>query len=445
MWRKSSALRVVSSLFIFIPYRSLDPRDLSAVREKQGIGFVIPFLGDYWSSLGSHKTDSQTKSEGELDADERLRYSRHLLLPEVGPQGQRKFKRASVLLVGAGGLGSPAALYLAAAGVGRLGIADGDAVEASNLQRQVVHGSADIGRNKVVSARRRLNDLNPHVQVDEYEATLTSDNAYDIVAGYDIVLDGSDNFPTRYLINDACVLAGKPNVYGSVYRFEGQASVFDAKAGPCYRCLFPEPPAPGDVPSCAEGGVLGVVPGLIGLIQATETLKLILGEGESLVGRLLVFDALAMRFRELKLAKDDDCAVCGSHPTITALLADYPNFCQGVPADAGRMMDSVETIMPATLHRRLQDGAAVELLDVREPVEREIAKLPNTIEIPLRELEDRLGEIAPQAEIVVYCRTGVRSASAAQLLRKAGFRNVKSLHGGLHAWIDDVDPTLARY
>jgi len=368
-----------------------------------------------------------------------------LLLPEVGLDGQRKLKAASVLLVGAGGLGSPAALYLAAAGVGRLGIADGDSVEASNLQRQVIHGSADIGRHKVGSAHRRLNDLNPHVQVDEHRAALTSDNAADIVAGYDIVLDGSDNFPTRYLINDACVLADKPNVYGSVYRFEGQASVFDSKSGPCYRCLFPEPPAPGDVPSCAEGGVLGVVPGVIGLIQATETLKLILDAGETLVGRLLVFDGLAMRFRELKLAKDDQCAVCGSNPTITALLDDYPNFCQGVPADAARMTDSVETILPATLQRRLHEGASVELLDVREPVEREIAKLPNTIEIPLRELEDRLGEIAPQAEIVVYCRTGVRSATAVRLLRAAGFDNVKSLHGGLHAWIDDVDPTLARY
>ncbi|MDQ6768068.1 MAG: molybdopterin-synthase adenylyltransferase MoeB [Candidatus Eremiobacteraeota bacterium] len=380
----------------------------------------------------------------DLSRAELARYSRHLVLPEVGMAGQRKLKAASVLLVGAGGLGSPLGLYLAAAGVGRLGIVDDDHVDETNLQRQVIHSSASVGESKVQSAAQRINDLNPNVEVSTYPFRLDASRALGMVTEYDVTVDGSDNFPTRFLVNDACVLAGKPNVYGSVYRFEGQASVFDARRGPCYRCLFPQPPPAGSVPSCAEGGVLGVLPGIIGLIQATETIKLIIGAGNPLIGRLLIFDALDMRFASLSISKDDACPICSATPSITR-LRDEDVACDPLPADARRFADSDADITPRTLRAKLDRGESLELLDVREPVERDIAKLPNTREIPLGDLARHLDELPKDKEIVVYCRVGGRSAQAAQLLRAAGFSRVRNLLGGLHAWIDDVDPTLTRY
>ncbi len=378
----------------------------------------------------------------ELTREELQRYSRHLILPEIGLEGQRKLKAARVLLVGAGGLGSPLGLYLAAAGVGTLGIVDDDVVDETNLQRQVIHGTAALGESKVQSAARRIADLNPHVDVVSYPYRLSASNALDIVRGYDIVVDGSDNFTTRFLVSDACVLAGKPNVFGSVYRFEGQASVFDAQRGPCYRCVFPAPPPPGAVPSCADGGVLGVLPGIVGLIQATETMKLVAGIGESLVGRLLVFDALEMRFRTLKLIKDENCPACGPHATMTE-LHDEPVACETPSANGSEQRDG--SIDVKALRAKLDRGEQIEILDVREPVERDIARLANTLEIPLGELGERLGELPKDREIVVYCLTGNRSAQAARLLTEAGFANVRSLEGGIRAWTDEIDPTLARY
>lgn len=380
----------------------------------------------------------------DLTRDELQRYSRHLALPEVGVAGQRKLKAARVLLVGAGGLGSPLALYLAAAGVGTLGIVDDDVVDATNLQRQIMFGTMTLGESKVAAATRRIADLNPNVEVVGYPVRLRAQNAMPIIEDYDIVADGCDNFSARYLINDACVLAGRPNVHGSVYRFEGQASVFDAKRGPCYRCIFPQPPPPGTVPSCAEGGVLGVLPGIIGLIQATEVLKLIIGAGETLISRLLIFDALEMRFRSLKLAKDGECAVCGPNATITSLRDEDAQICD-LPPDALRNVDSELAITPATLKADLGRRLPIELLDVREPYERDIAKLANTKEIPLGELSQRMGELHKDEDIVVYCRVGGRSAQAVQLLRDAGFPRVRNLIGGILGWIDDVDPTLTRY
>jgi molybdopterin/thiamine biosynthesis adenylyltransferase/rhodanese-related sulfurtransferase len=376
---------------------------------------------------------------GELSAAELQRYSRHLILPEVGLEGQRKLKAASVLLVGAGGLGSPLGLYLAAAGVGRLAIIDDDAVDETNLQRQVIHGTHMLGRAKTHSAAQRITDLNPNVEVATYPVRLTAANAADIIAGYDVIVDGSDNFSTRYLVNDACVLLRKPNVYGSVYRFEGQASVFDASRGPCYRCIFPLAPPPGEIPSCAEGGVLGVLPGIIGCIQATETIKLIAGIGEPLIGRMLVFDALDMRFRSLKLVKDDACPVCGPNPTITE-LRDEQVTCD-VPAGA----NAIGSIRPKALRAKLERREPFVLLDVREPAEREIAKLANTHEIPLGDLAARMAEVPRDREIVVYCLTGNRSAKAARLLSDAGFASVLNLEGGIRAWTDEVDPSLTRY
>jgi molybdopterin/thiamine biosynthesis adenylyltransferase/rhodanese-related sulfurtransferase len=378
----------------------------------------------------------------DLSREELQRYSRHLTLPDVGPSGQRKLKAASVLLVGVGGLGSPLGLYLAAAGVGRLGIVDDDLVDATNLQRQVIHGTAGIGTLKVESAAQRIADLNPHVDVTAYPFRFDAARGLALVADYDVVVDGSDNFTTRFLVNDACVLAGKPNVYGSVFRFEGQASVFDARRGPCYRCLFPQPPPPGTVPSCAEGGVLGVLPGIIGLIQATETIKLILGAGDLLVGRLLVFDALAMRFTSLAISKDDACPVCGSNPTIT-LLRDENVQCE-VPESSQQTSSDLD-ITPQSLRDKLESGEPIEVLDVREPVEREIATLANTYEIPLGDLAEHLGELPKHKEIVVYCRTGQRSGRAVQLLRDAGFSRARNLIGGIRAWAEVIDPTMASY
>ncbi len=381
-----------------------------------------------------------------LTNDEVARYSRHLIMPEVGMEGQLRLKAARALCIGAGGLGSPVALYLAAAGVGTIGIVDFDAVDYSNLQRQIIHGTPDVGRSKLESAKTRLNALNPEVQVVTHEMALSSHNALALFADYDLVIDGTDNFPTRYLVNDACVLERKPNVYGSISRFEGQASVFAATDGPCYRCMFPEPPPPGLVPSCAEGGVLGILPGVVGTLQATEAIKLILGVGESLVGRFLLFDALKMRFRELKVRKDPDCPVCGTHPTVIQLI-DYEQFCGVAPvtpavATSSEVQDEVTV---EQLKTRLERQDAFLLLDVREPQEFQICRIPGSVLIPLGDLSSRLSEVEGRDDIVVHCKSGVRSGKAVRLLREAGYSQARNLKGGILAWIDRIDPTLPKY
>jgi len=377
-----------------------------------------------------------------LSHEELLRYSRHLTLPDVGLEGQSKLGDARVLLIGAGGLGSPAALYLAAAGVGTLGVVDFDLVDRSNLQRQILHGTSGIGTPKTESARERLRDVNPHVQVETFAERLTSANALDIVRNFDLVVDGSDNFPTRYLVNDACVLLGKPDVYGSVFRFDGQVSVFYAKEGPCYRCLYAEPPPPDLVPSCAEGGVLGVLPGIIGSLQALEAIKLIVGIGEPLIGRLVLFDGRRLQFREMALQKDPECPVCGLHPTVTALI-DYEAFCgvggSGIGAGAGAEISALE------LQRERARRPDLVLLDVREPREAEIAHIAGARLIPLRELPGRLSELPASAAIVTYCHHGPRSLKAREILKGAGFANVRSLAGGIDAWAREVDPEVPRY
>ena len=377
-----------------------------------------------------------------LSHEELLRYSRHLTLPDVGLRGQAKLREARVVLVGAGGLGSPAALYLAAAGVGTLGIVDFDLVDRSNLQRQILHGTSDIGRAKTDSARARLRDINPHVQVEAFGQRLTSANALEILSKFDIVVDGSDNFPTRYLVNDACVLLGKPNIYGSVFRFDGQVSVFFAKQGPCYRCLYAEPPPPDLVPSCAEGGVLGVLPGIIGSLQALEAIKLIVGFGQPLIGRLLLFDGRRMQFRELALEKDTACPVCGEHPTVTRLI-DYEAFC-GV-ANGGRGTGEGVEISALDLQRERGRKPNLLLLDVREPREAEIASIDGARLIPLRELPSRLAELPSHAEIVTHCHHGQRSLKAREILVGAGFANVRSLAGGIDAWSREIDSGVPRY
>ena len=378
-----------------------------------------------------------------LTNDEVARYSRHLIMPEVGMEGQLKLKAASVFCVGAGGLGSPVALYLAAAGVGRIGIVDFDVVDYSNLQRQIIHGTPDVGRPKLESARDRLNAINPEITVVTHDAALSSANALDLLSEYDIVVDGTDNFPTRYLVNDACVILGKPNVYGSIFRFEGQASVFATKDGPCYRCLYPEPPPPGLVPSCAEGGVLGILPGVIGTIQATEAVKLIIGAGEPLINRFMIYDALRMRFRELRLQKDPECPVCGETPSVTELI-DYEQFCGITPAVAAETADGDDATVE-TLKARLDATDGVFLLDVREPQEFEICRIPGSTLIPLGDLPQRLTELEGRDDMIVHCKSGVRSAKAVKLLREAGFSKAKNLRGGILAWIDRIDPTLPKY
>ncbi len=380
-----------------------------------------------------------------LSHEEILRYSRHLLIPDVGMEGQRKLKAASVLIIGTGGLGSPVALYLAAAGIGRIGLVDYDVVDRTNLQRQVIHGTSTIDRLKVESARQRMLDLNPDIQVDIYNQVFTSENARGIAEPYDLIIDGSDNFPTRYLTNDLCVLTGKANVYGSVYRFEGQVSVFDARHGPCYRCLFPDPPPPGLVPSCAESGVLGILPGTIGTLQATEALKLILGIGEPLIGRLLLYNAQDMSFEFVKLRKNPACKVCGEHPSVTELI-DYEAFC-GVPGrevetgSAGKEWD----ITPSELEARLKSGASLCLVDVREPHELEISHIDGTYSIPLGQLAMRSHELDPRDEIVLICKAGVRSTRGLHILLGAGFRKLHNLKGGLNAWAKEVDPSQPIY
>ncbi len=381
-----------------------------------------------------------------LTNEERARYSRHLIMPEVTMTGQRRLKAARVLCIGAGGLGSPAALYLAAAGIGTLGLVDADRVELSNLQRQLLHGTSDVGRPKVESARDSLREVNPNVEVQLHDTRFTSANALELVQGYDLVVDGSDNFPTRYLSNDVCVFAGKPNLYGSVFRFDGQTTVFAPHlGGPCYRCLFPEPPPAGTVPNCAEAGVLGVLPGIIGTMQAIEAIKLITGLGESLVGRLLHFDALKMKFREFNLRRDPQCPVCGERPTITAPI-DYEMFCGTAPTtNTGTTMNPVPEISVQELQRRLQAKEPVTLIDVREPAEYEIARIDGATLIPLGELPKRLREIDRTKEIVLHCHSGMRSAHAVQLLQQAGFENAFNLAGGIDAWSEEIDPRVPRY
>ncbi len=384
--------------------------------------------------------DSRLRGLPELSSAELQRYGRHLVLPNVGLDGQRRLKAGRVLLVGAGGLGSPVALYLAAAGVGTLGLIDFDVVDLSNLQRQVLHGTSDVGRSKLDSARDRIRDVNPHVAVDTYEMRLTSANAIDILSEYDVVVDGTDNFATRYLTNDACVLLGKPNVYGSIFRFEGQASVFATETGPCYRCLYPEPPPPGLVPSCVEGGVLGVLPGIVGTIQATEALKLLLGIGDPLVGRLLLIDALGSRFRTVQLDRDPACPACGTREIRE--LIDYDAFCgAAAPGNAGVASD----VTPIELARRLARGEVPDIIDVREPYEWQIARIPGARLIPLGTLNQALSSLDPSRDILVYCHHGIRSAHAAEQLRAAGFTRVSNLAGGIERWSQDVDPSVPRY
>jgi adenylyltransferase/sulfurtransferase len=395
----------------------------------------------YLEYIMAAETESDRKDSA-LDRDELVRYSRHILLPQVGEGGQRALKQARVLLVGAGGLGSPAALYLAAAGVGTIGLVDFDTVDLSNLQRQILHGSSGIGGSKLDSARDRLRDINPGVHVEPYATRLSSENALEIAAGYDLILDGTDNFPTRYLVNDTSVLLGIPNVHGSVYRFEGQASVFGAADGPCYRCLFREPPPPHLVPSCAEGGVLGVVPGLVGTIQATEAIKIILGLGDTLAGRLLLIDTMAMAFREISIRKDPECPACGTRE-ITELI-DYEEFCSGggerEPATAG-----VSEIEPAQLARRIAGGEQLEIIDVREPYEWQIGHIPGARLVPLAAIPDEIPRLDKKRTIILYCKVGARSRYAAEQVARAGAADVRNLAGGIVRWIDEVDPGMARY
>jgi len=382
-----------------------------------------------------------------LSNDEVKRYSRHLIMPEVGVDGQRKLKAAKVLCIGAGGLGSPVAMYLAAAGVGTIGLVDFDVVDFSNLQRQILHATPDVGIPKLTSAKNKLQALNPEIEIRTHEVALSSQNALELFTPYDIIVDGTDNFPTRYLVNDACVLLGKPNAYGSIFRFEGQASVFATKDGPCYRCLYPEPPPPGLVPSCAEGGVLGVLPGLIGMIQATETVKLIMGIGEPLIGRFLIYDALRMRFRELKLRKDPDCPVCGTHPTVTKLI-DYEQFCGIMPAapePAPVANNNPTELTSLELKQRLDRGDTLTIVDVREPNELQINRIAGSVHIPLGDIPKRYNELDPAGEYVMQCKSGVRSAKAAYFLRSVGFTRVLNLKGGILDWIDKVDPSQPKY
>jgi molybdopterin/thiamine biosynthesis adenylyltransferase/rhodanese-related sulfurtransferase/molybdopterin converting factor small subunit len=378
-----------------------------------------------------------------LSKEEILRYSRHLIMPEVGMEGQLKLKNAKIALIGTGGLGAPLGMYLAAAGIGRIGLVDFDVVDFTNLQRQVIHGTKDVGRKKLDSAADTMLDINPYVEIDRHETALTSENALQILKDYDIVVDGTDNFPTRYLVNDACVLLGKPNVYGSIFRFEGQATVFAYEGGPCYRCLYPEPPPPGLVPSCAEGGVLGILPGTIGLIQATETVKLILGIGEPLVGRLLLYDALAMRFRELKLRRNPECPVCGDHPTIRELI-DYQQFC-GIPNQPHEPVAAEGDIDPMEVKAKIDRGDPFVLIDVREPHEYQICNIPFAKLIPLGDLPKRVNELDSADEIVAHCKSGMRSAKAVDFLKQAGFRKVRNMKGGILGWSDKVDSSVPKY
>jgi len=426
--------------FVNVYVNDEDIRYLQKEQTPVGVADTVSIIPSVAGGVGAVAEALPT-----LTNDEVKRYSRHLIMPEVGVDGQRKLKAAKVLLIGAGGLGSPAGLYLAAAGVGTIGIVDFDVVDFSNLQRQVIHGTPDVGRPKLDSAKDRLHAINPEIDIQTYDAALSSENALKLFEPYDIIVDGTDNFPTRYLVNDACVLLGKPNAYGSIFRFEGQASVFATKNGPCYRCLYPEPPPPGLVPSCAEGGVLGVLPGIIGVIQATETVKLIMGIGEPLIGRFMIYDALRMRFRELKLRKDPDCPVCGTHPTVTRLI-DYEQFCGVQPAKPEPVtVNNATEITPIELKARLDRGERVKIIDVREPNEYQINKIAGSTLIPLGDIPKRYEEFDPNEEIVVQCKSGGRSGKAADFLRSKGFTKVLNLKGGILAWIDQVDPSQPKY
>ncbi|MBI4055683.1 MAG: molybdopterin-synthase adenylyltransferase MoeB [Elusimicrobia bacterium] len=412
---------------------------------------IVPSIAGGTPPSGVAREASGAWEEVVLSQEEIQRYSRHLIMPEVGMQGQKRLKAARVLLVGAGGLGSPLGLYLAAAGVGRIGIVDFDTVEFSNLQRQVLHATQDVGRPKLESAQMRLQGVNPGVEIVPHELRLSSANALEVLKEYDVVADGTDNFPTRYLVNDACALLGKPNVYASIFRFEGQVSVFDARLGPCYRCLYPEPPPPGLVPSCAEGGVLGVLPGIVGALQALEVIKLLVGQGELLIGQLLLFDALKMEFKKLKLRKDPGCPLCGKNPTIRGLI-DYEEFCGVASSPQHSVGGSVSVeeagvpeISVQELKKRLDGGEDLVLVDVREPHEYEICKIQGSRLIPLGELPDRVHELNCAEEIVVHCRMGGRSAQAVQFLMQAGFRKVKNLKGGIDAWAREIDPSVPTY
>ncbi|MBI3280193.1 MAG: molybdopterin-synthase adenylyltransferase MoeB [Acidobacteria bacterium] len=412
-------------------------KDATPVKDGDTIAIVPSIAG---GALGAVAPPPVALSNEEI-----LRYSRHLIMPEVGMEGQLKLKQAKVLLVGTGGLGAPLGMYLAAAGIGRIGIVDFDVVDYTNLQRQIIHGTKDVGRKKLDSAAETMQDINPHIRIDRHEVALTSENALEILKDYDLVVDGTDNFPTRYLVNDACVLLGKPNVYGSIFRFEGQATVFAYPGGPCYRCLYPEPPPPGLVPSCAEGGVLGILPGLIGVVQATEGVKLILGTGEPLVGRLLLYDALAMRFRELRLRRNPECPVCGDHPTIHELI-DYQEFC-GIPHQAPAPQPGLGAgeIDVVEVKRKLDAGEPFVLIDVREPHEYQICRIPGAKLIPLGELPKRVNELDSADEIVAHCKSGMRSAKAVDFLKQAGFKKVRNMKGGILAWSEKVDPTVPKY
>ncbi len=413
-------------------------KDATPLREGDTISIVPSIAGGSFSlmdRLGAKRKDVLMPAEIK-------RYSRHLILPEVGMAGQLKLKQSSALIIGAGGLGVPLTQYLGAAGVGRLGIVDFDVIDETNLQRQVLYGTKDVGRKKIEVAKERVAQINPNVDVQTYETRLTSENALEILKDYDVVIDGTDNFPTRYLVNDATVLLNKPNVYGSIFRFEGQASVFHAAKGPCYRCLYAEPPPPGLVPSCAEGGVLGVLPGIIGSIQAIEAIKLLVGRGDTLIGRLLVFDALRMKFRELKLRKNPDCPICGSNPTIKELI-DYEEFC-GLRGPAEQVGEEFQ-ITVAELKEKIDGGKAVVLLDVREPMEWEIARLDKAVLMPVAQVPARVNELSTADEIVVYCKTGVRSGRITNFLREIGFRKAKNLVGGIDEWADKIEPEMARY
>lgn len=424
-------------------------RDETPVKDGDIVSIVPAIAGGAPEAAHRRRGDSTlpvlpSPPTDSLSRDELRRYSRHLLLPEVGVAGQKRLRRAKVLLVGAGGLGAPTSLYLAAAGVGEIALVDFDEIELSNLQRQVLYTTADLARPKLEAATDRLRALNPEIRIVPVSQRLTADTALDVLRPYDVVVDGTDNFPTRYLVNDACVLLGKPNVYGSIYRFEGQASVFDAAKGPCYRCLYPEPPPPDLVPSCAEGGVLGVLPGLIGLVQATETVKLILGVGEPLIGRLLLYDALAMRFRELRLRKNPTCVICSPKATQKGLI-DYPAFCGVAAPDASASGSGLPEVTPEALREELAGTDPPLLVDVREPNEWEIVHLPNAHLIPRAQLPDRLTELTGARRLVVYCRTGGRSSQATRLLIELGFSNVRNLTGGITAWAEKVDPSLPTY
>jgi adenylyltransferase/sulfurtransferase len=420
-------------------------KEQTPVQPADTVSIIPSVAGGTLTSAEATVGQAAVEELPSLSNDEVKRYSRHLIMPEVGVDGQRKLKAAKVLCIGAGGLGSPVGLYLAAAGVGKIGIVDFDVVDFSNLQRQIIHGTPDVGRSKLQSAKDRLNAINPEVEIVTHETALSSKNALELFAPYDIIVDGTDNFPTRYLVNDACVLLGKPNAYGSIFRFEGQASVFATKDGPCYRCLYPEPPPPGLVPSCAEGGVLGVLPGIIGVIQATETVKLIMGIGEPLIGRFLIYDALRMKFRELKLRKDPDCPVCGTHPTVKQLI-DYEQFCGITPAQPEPVaVNNATEITSVELKQRLDRGDALKIVDVREPNEYQINRIPGSTLIPLGDIPKRHAELNPDDEIVVHCKMGGRSAKAADFLRSVGFKRVLNLKGGILDWIDKVDPTQPKY